>query len=263
MIYTNRKKILVLALYAGEIILKNGGETYRVEDTIMRICKSRGFSYVDSYVTPTGIFVSVDNKSENQDEILSYVKRIKSRTINLNKVAKVNDFSRRFVETDIGVEEGIKILKSIDYLLPYPYYIHAIFGGLASGFFALLFGANFLEFLSAFLTSILVTYTLKFLDSIEFPPFLTHISAGAVAAIMAILLSLLHPLINIDKVIIGAIMVMVPGVAITNAVRDSIAGDLVAGLSRAAEALIIATSIAFGVGFILRLWLFITGGTLL
>ncbi|AKL95193.1 putative protein DUF1212 [Clostridium aceticum] len=259
----NRKKVLILALYAGEIMLMNGAETYRVEDTIIRLCKSRGFSYVEAYVTPTGFFVSVDTKGEEQNEILSYTKRIKSRGINLNKVAQVNDFSRKFVESNMSVEEGMKTLKEIHDLLPYPNYIHALFGGLASAFFGLLFGANLLEFFSAFFTSILVTYTLKTLTSIEFSPFLTHISGGVVAAVMAILLSSLHPLISTDKVIIGAIMVMVPGVAITNAVRDSIAGDLVSGLARATEALIIATSIAFGIGFILKLWTFITGGTLL
>ncbi|SES73201.1 Uncharacterized membrane protein YjjP, DUF1212 family [Natronincola peptidivorans] len=259
----NRKKTLVLALYAGEIMLKNGAETYRVEDTIIRLCKSKGFSYVDVYVTPTGIFISVDNKGNNQEEILSYIKRIKTRSINLNKVAEVNNFSREFVENDISIQDGINALKRIDLLLPYPHYIHATFGGLASAFFALLFGANFLEFLSAFITSIFVTYTLKYLNSIEFPPFLTNTSGGVVAATMAILLSSLHPGINIDKVIIGAIMVMVPGVAMTNAVRDSIAGDLVSGLARAAEALIIATSIAFGVGFVLKLWMYFTGGNLI
>lgn len=259
----NRKKILILALYAGEIMLKNGGETYRVEDTIIRLCKSQGFSYVEVYVTPTGIFVSIDSKGEKQDNILSYTKRIKSRNINLNKVAKVNDFSRRFVVQDISIDEGMKILKEIDLLSPYPNYIHAICGGLASAFFVLLFGCNYLEFISAFFTSIFVTYTIKYLISLDFSPFLTNISGGAVSAAMAIFLSYLHPLIDSNVVIIGAIMVMVPGVAITNALRDSIAGDLVSGLARATEALIIATSIAFGVGFILQLWIFIIGGNLI
>lgn len=125
MCQVNRKRLLVLALYAGEIMLKNGAETYRVEDTIIRLCKSRGFSYVDVYVTPTGIFITIDNKGENQEEILSYIKRIKSRSINLNKVAKVNDFSRKFVEQPITIDEGMKILKDIDLILPYPHYVHA------------------------------------------------------------------------------------------------------------------------------------------
>lgn len=259
----NNKKLLVLALYAGEIMLKSGGETYRVEDTIYRICTSRGFEYVDSYVTPTGIFISLDNKGDNPEDIISYVKRIKSRSINLNKVARINDFSRRFVATDISVVEGMDILKEIDRLLPYSTYVHAIFGGIASAFVTLLFGANIYEFAAAFITSVIVTFSIKNLAKINFPPFLTNISGGFVATIMAIIVSSLHTEISVDMVIIGAIMVMVPGVAITNAVRDSISGDLVSGLAKAAEALIIATSIAFGVGFVLQIWILVTGGRLI
>jgi len=261
MLEVNKKEVLLLALYAGEIMLKNGAETYRVEDTITRLCISKGFYYTDVYVTPTGIFMSIDDRKK--DEVLSYIKRIKSRGIDLNKVAEVNSFSRDFVNGHIGLNEGMELLQKIDELLPYPHYIHAIFGGVSTSFFALLFGGNLLEFFSAFITGILLTYALNILVSIKFPPFLTHITGGMIAGIMAIIFSLSHPLIDIDKVIIGSIMTMVPGVAITNAVRDSIAGDLVSGLAKATEALIVAASIAFGVGFILKLWTFITGGHLI
>ncbi|ABR48518.1 protein of unknown function DUF1212 [Alkaliphilus metalliredigens QYMF] len=258
----SRKKIVVLALFAGEIMLKSGAETYRVEDTINRICKSRGFHYVECFVTPTGIFVSVDSKGEDQGEIISYIKRIKSRSINLNKISEVNDFSRRFVGSEIPIEEGMKQLRLIDKIKPYPPYLRSIAGGIASLFVVLLFGGNFLESLAAFFTSICITYTLYFFIDCGFTPFLTHISGGVVASLLAIVFSYTHPSINVDNVVIGALMIMVPGVAITNAVRDSIAGDLLSGLARAAEALIIATSIAFGVGFTLKLWMIMMGGTL-
>lgn len=258
-----QKKLLVMAVYAGEIMLKNGAETYRVEDTIVRLCKSRNYHYVDAYVTPTGIFVSVDSKGLEQNEMLSYVKRITSRNINLNKISKVNDFSRRFVETDINVEKGMKQLKEIDELPSYPLHLQAFMGGIASAFVALLFGANLLEFISALMTSIIVTFTIKRLSEMGFNSFLNNIVGGSFAALFAILFSYLHPNIHVDKVIIGAIMVMVPGVAMTNAVRDSIMGDLVSGLARGAEALLIAISIAFGVGFVLQAWIILNGGSLL
>jgi len=63
----SKKSILVMAVYAGEIMLKNGAETYRVEDTITRLCHSRGFSYVETFVIPTGIFVSLDAKNSDDE----------------------------------------------------------------------------------------------------------------------------------------------------------------------------------------------------
>lgn len=258
-----RKKMLVLALVAGEIMLKNGGETYRVEDTITRLCKSRGFKYAEAIVTPTGIYISVDHPDKDGQEgpMHSFNKRIKNRKINLEKVAKVNDFSRRFVQEGLTIEEGMKNLKIIEKSPPpFNNYQVAFFGGITSSFFILLLGANFLEFLSAFFTTIFVTYTITILAEKEFASFTIHLTGGALAAFLAILLGQLSPEISINRVIIGEIMVMVPGVAITNGVRDSIAGDLISGMARAGEALIVAIAIAFGVGFVLNLWTFIGGG---
>lgn len=263
----NRKKLLVVALYAGEIMLKNGAETYRVEDTIVRICKSKNLPYVDAYVTPTGIFMSVDSKGDASDEIISYVKRIKSRGINLNKVAEVNNFSRQFVESDIPLNVALSILKTIDISEPYSKHIKALLGSsLSGGLFALLFGGSLWDFLIASIVSIFVSYSLHHLDRVKFPPFLSNAIGGALLTLLSISFSYFTPLvnrgINLDTVITGALMTLVPGVAITNAFRDSIAGDLVSGLARATEAVIIATSIAFGVGFILKLWFIMLGGRL-
>ncbi len=259
----NQKKLLVMALYAGEIMLKNGAETYRVEDTIIRLCKSRKFPFVEAYATPTGIFISVDNDGEDLNEMITYVKRIQSRSINLNKVAEVNSFSRKFVDEDMSLEEAMAQLKAIDQLLPYPLPMEAFFGGIASGFFTLLFGGNHFDLVGALITSIFITVSVNKFSKLGLNSFLTYTTGGFIAALSAIIFSYLHPLIHVDKVIIGAIMVMVPGVAITNAVRDSISGDLVSGLSRGAEALLIATSIAFGVGFVLKTWIYLTGGRLI
>ena len=54
-------------------------------------------------------------------------------------------------------------------------------------------------------------------------------------------------------------MLFVPGLAITNAIRDTIAGDLVSGLTRAAEAFFVAISIAVGTGIVLSLWIALGG----
>ena len=55
-------EILQVATFAGQIILESGGETYRVEDTILRICKTFGAEQAESFVTPTGIMTSIFHK---------------------------------------------------------------------------------------------------------------------------------------------------------------------------------------------------------
>lgn len=252
---TRQKEILIMAIYAAEIMVRNGSETYRVEDTIMRICKSEGLDYVEALVTPTGILVSIDQSHSSQHHMLTFNKRIQKRMINLEKVSEVNDFSRRFVVKEMSVEQGMQRLREIDdKAFPYRISIQALSAGVASGFFVLLVGANFLEFISALLSTIIMTFVLGVLIKREFSYFFAHLSGGMIAASLAVLASNLHPDIRMNVVIIGGIMVMVPGVAITNGLRDTIAGDLMSGIIRGVEAVIIAVSIAFGVGFVLNIW---------
>ena len=250
------KKLLVIAIYAGKIMLRNGGETYRVEDTILRICKSRTIQFAECFVTPTGIFLSM----EYQSEVLTYIKRINNRTINLNKIDLINNFSRKFVNKDISLDTALDILDNIDNEKEYSSRLRFFFGGLAGGFFSIMFGGNLLDLIAAFFTSAIVVSTTDYLARKKATFFLSNFIGSIVAAILAMLFSLSGFDFNIDKIIIGSIMPLVPGVAITNAVRDSISGELLSGVSRSLEAIIIAMSIAIGVWIILRLHLLILGG---
>ena len=94
-------KILKVATLAGQMILENGGETYRVEETIWRICKIYGAEEADSFVTPTGIMASICHEGK----IYSLTRRVQSRTVNLDKIDKVNDLSRSITLKNLSVDE--------------------------------------------------------------------------------------------------------------------------------------------------------------
>ncbi|TCO79036.1 threonine/serine exporter family protein [Marinisporobacter balticus] len=257
--YHTTKNILSLALYAGEIMLQNGAETYRVEDTIIRICQAYNISYVESFVIPTGIFVSVDQGNADT-KVVTFIKRIKTRTIDLNKVSQINDFSRKVSVSNLSVEEGMEILKKIDTLSKYPKKIKLFCSGIASACFGLLLGATYIDSLSSFIISILVYISVSFIEHLNSNLFIQNFIGGIIAALLAILAVNIHLGINIDKIIISSIMILVPGVAITNAVRDSISGELLSGVARSAEAIIIAISIAVGVGTVMNAWIYLRGG---
>lgn len=245
------KKLLVLATIAGRIMLKSGAEIYRVEDTIIRICKSRKeIKYVDAYIVPTGIFISLEYKGE----LMSYIKRIKTISIDLNKIDLVNEFSRSFVNSNMSVDEGIEELKKINKINRYSRIAKTIFGSLAAALFCVLFGGTVLDFIGSFIVSFLVLTIVNLVSKFE----LTFFIDNLVGAILASLLSHIFVKIgigqNIDKLIIGSIMCLVPGVAITNAIRDTMSGDFLSGLSRGMEAVFSAIAIALGVGIILNFY---------
>lgn len=245
------KKLLLLAALTGKTMLKSGAETYRVEDTIERICKSRlGIKYADAFVTPTGIFLSLEYKGE----MLTYLIRIKSIKIDLNKIDLVNKFSREFVNSNMSIEEGLERLKAINKIEGFNTNTKNFFGALACSFFALLFGGGFLDFISTYLVSIVVLTVVGKISQHKMTFFINNIIGASIASILSILAVNIGIGHNMDTIIIGSIMSLVPGVSITNALRDTISGDFISGSSRGMEAIFSALAIAFGVGIVLNIY---------
>lgn len=254
------KKILILAVRAGEIMIKSGAEIYRVEDTIERICKACKIPYVDVFATQSGgIFVSLDSGSDKSD-IFTYIKRIRGGgDTDLTKISEINRFSREFTTTDLSVDEGMKRLKEIDHIKPMPFPVRLLGAALVASFFSLIFGGNPLDFACAFFIGGISYLLSRLLNRYSINYFIRGFCCCAAAAFLALLSSAAISGTNYSAIIIGALMIFVPGVAITNSIRDFLSGDMLSGLARAAEAFIIAISLATGVGMVLKLWYSVGG----
>ena len=249
-------EILQVATFAGQIILESGGETYRVEDTILRICKTFGAEQAESFVTPTGIMTSILHKGE----IYSLTKRVVSRTVDLNKIDKVNDLSRNILSRNLTVDQFKEELIKINQGERYSFMTTLFFSAFGAGSCAALFGGTFKDMFSAFLIGLLIRLITIKGNELGINFFFINVISGAITATLAIILKKLGIASGIDQTIIGALMLLVPGIAITNAIRDTIAGDLVSGLTRAAEAFFIALSIAVGTGVSLSIFITLLGG---
>ena len=261
MIDSRQKKILMLAVRAGEILMKNGAEVYRVEDTMSRICKACDIEHVEVFATPTGIFISLD-KGGDDDDTQTYVKNIKSRSTNLHRISAVDSFSRQFTTSDMTIEEGMEILDNIDGDTYYPLVVKVFGAAMIASFFAVFFGGNAVDFGVAFIAGI-VSYLLSvILDKIGVASFIQGFCCCAISAIIALIASVTISGASYSYIIIGTLMIYVPGVAITNAVRDFISGEMLAGTARMMEAALIAVSLAAGAGLVLKLWE-LTGGVII
>lgn len=236
--------VLHVAAYAGKIMLESGGETYRVEDIIQRICLLYGASEADSFVTPTGMMVSLT--FENQT--YSLIKRVTNRSVNLDRIDKLNDLSRKITKNRISIADLQKELKAIENGEIYSFGVTLIFSALGAGSFSLLFGGNLKDVFAAFLIGIVINLLTTIFNKLDVNAFFINSIGGGVATLLAFILYKIGIASNMDYTIIGAIMLLVPGLAITNAIRDTLAGDLLAGLTRSAEAFLTAISIAVGSG---------------
>lgn len=258
------KKILDIAILAGQIMLENGAETYRVEETIDRICYAKGLSGVTSFTVPTGIFLAYSYR----DEDFSYVKRIRTAQIDLRIVSMVQTFFNEFTTEDIPLDVAIAQLQEIRQTPHYPPFTRYLAGGVGGGFFTMIFGGTLPEGIIAICISLIVTFVAYQISRKTKAFFLKNVGGGMVNTTLTLLtvhmLSMLAGLhLNPDVIIIGAVMPLVPGVAMVNAFRDTISGDFVSGISKLAEALGVAMAIALGVAVVLQIALLISGGALL
>lgn len=249
-------EIVLIAAKAGKIILENGGEIYRVEDTIIRVCNAFNINNPEAIVMPTGIFISATDENNNS---ISIIKRIHSRKVNLDKISKVNDLSRKLSSKVLTINEVKKQLDLLEKAPGYSPLTNVLISGFAVTSFALLLGASIKDSIFAFFIGIIINLMTSYLSKIKFNDFFINLTGGFIAAILGIILAKIKLIYSMDTVIISSIMLLVPGLIITNAIRDTIAGDLVSGISRALEAFFIAIAIAVGSGMAFKLWISLGG----
>jgi len=249
-------EMLKLTLLAGQIILENGGETYRTEETIDRMLKNK-VDRVETFATPTGIFVSV----EQDGKLYTKLSRITKRSTDLNKVALVNDLSRRFSKEKpdkLDIKKYMDELTHIQSIGQYRYYTKVIAAGMAAAASVMLFGGTAKDLISSFIIAMLLQVLVMFFQKLGLANFIINCIGGGLATLLSILFSRIG-LGSLDMLIVGSVMILVPGVAITNSVRDIIYGDLVSGTSRGMDAIISVIGIATGVGVLLNIWYLIGG----
>jgi len=237
--------VIEVCLLAGKIMLRSGAETYRVEDTMMRIAAAFGVENSHSYVTPTGIIFSVSSKTPTQ------LVRIVDRSTDLQKVAKVNGVSRKISNGELSVKEAYDQLKEIELdAHAYPIWVQIGAASIASGCFLIMFQGSWSDFLPAVIAGGIGFSSLIYIHQLVEIKFFAEFLASLLIGLLSVLFVFLNIGTELDKIIIGSVMPLVPGLLITNAVRDLMAGHLVSGISKGAEAFLTAFAIGAGVAVV-------------
>ncbi|MFX3625564.1 MAG: threonine/serine exporter family protein [Ectobacillus sp.] len=240
--------IMDVSLLAGKIMLECGAETYRVEDTMERIAASFGIKQSHSYVTPTGIMFSIETEEPTKTKLI----RISERTTDLKKVAMVNSISRKISSGELTVAEAHRVLKQINSSnLQFPVMLQVAAASISSGCFLIMFQGMWRDFLPAMIAGGLGFVSLLLLHRLVPIKFFSEFMASFIIGLLSYFCVQLGLGVELDKIIIGSVMPLVPGLLITNAVRDLMAGHLLSGLSKGAEAFLTSFAIGSGIAFIL------------
>ncbi len=237
-------RILETAIRAGIIVLKNGGETYRCEEIMCTVAKMLGAENVSAFATPTVVLLTCTNHDGRHH---THFKRILHRTINLGRITMLETEIKRLAsKKNLDPIMISNVFRRIEHAPEYPAWAVVLAIAAGSGCFSLLFGGSAAEAVTAFVIGAVMRIILVALNPLKLPGFLTSITGGFIISVLSALSFMLDLIPSINNVSISVLMTLVPGVILVNAIRDTIAGDLVAGAAKLLEAFIIAAALSIG-----------------
>lgn len=246
--YEYMKYIMTAIMDVGEILLMHGGEVSRVEDTISRLCRAYGFVRSDVFTITSSVIVT---SILPDGRTITQTRRIKERDTDLGKVAKANALSRRICDAPLGLEDFRRELQAIRDAKTAPPILNLAMYMMISASLSVFFGGNARDGFAAALSGIVLFATLYGSAALKMNSMIQTMICSAVTAMSVMLLVGAGIGVHPDKIMIGNIMLVIPGIQLTNSLRDMINGDMISGLLNMSEALLKAISVAMGFAIVL------------
>lgn len=237
-------ELLKITTDLGYFMLKHGAEVYRVEESINYILAAYGCERSDVFAIPTYLIVSI---TDNSGVPYTKMRRIHDRTTDLDKVDKLNNLCRHICRKKPKFNSAKRLLTMMMNQKVYPQWIYIFATALSAGMFTLFFNGNLYDAGVSFIIGVIIRLVQIFLTRLKANSFFSTIISSFIIGSVALMSVYIGIGVNYDKIIIGAIMPLVPGLILTNCMRDFIVEDYMAGVLRMIEALLISVGIAVGI----------------
>lgn len=234
--------LLCLALDVGEGILKSGGEVARVEQTIELICRAYGAVHVEVFGITSVINAAIRMPDGSYS---SQMRRVKSSSNDLYKLELYNQISREICQDPPALAKLDERLHEVKRKRAYPAWVAVPASALAASSFAVFFGGGIFECLIAVFVGMIVGVIDLTFDR-HLNDLAKIIFSSFASGLLSSLASFISPSVNSGEIMIGTIMLLVPGVAFGTALRDLLCGDIIAGGLKTVQAILSALMIAFG-----------------
>lgn len=252
MVLTEQRRILALrtCTLAGRLLIENGSNMERVNDTLDHLSKSIGLKKFQAFTTLTGIVIGSDGLPNSQ------VANIRYRKNNLSKVTAVNQVSREVSQGVIGLPEAYARLQAIDRQKPIHYrsLIDAVAAAILSAALMIVFTGDVADWFLTLLIAGLSYAGFAFIVNRFKVQYLGEFFAAFVTGVLsfsAVKMGIAH---DANSMIIGSVMPLVPGIPLTNAARDLVSGNLISASTRAIEALLTAVAIGGAIVIVTRFY---------
>jgi uncharacterized membrane protein YjjP (DUF1212 family) len=237
------KEILSIALDVGEHMLKCGAEVSRVERSISIICSGYGVKYMEVFAMNSLIVATLRDDIDSVTES----RRIQYYETDLDQLEKLNALSRQICKNNISRD---LVLEKIDECRGKKHGKKILLGQIiVSASFTFLFGGNIRDAIVASFIAIILYCLNTFIKDYKLNNLINSFTNSAIIGFIAIILTKIGIGNHVDKIIIGDIMLLIPGLAMFTSVNDICKGDTLSGLGRLIEGIFLALAIAAGVGF--------------
>lgn len=247
------EQVAQVARLAARLMLESGGETYRAEDIANHIALAFGLK-TDIIAFPTGLTMTLTGENNEVSSVIARVDRIST---DLMKLEQVNSVSRALCGGKLTLEEAARELERIQTLKPDGIALNILYAAGGAGLFALMFGGAWFECLVSAIAAAVIQLVLSYSPDQAGMP-ISSLFAGFLAAAITLLLNLAFGPGNVNMTIVSTLMPFLPGLALTNAIRDSMRGDLLSSGARLGQALTRAVVLAGGAGA--ALWIYLALG---
>ena len=237
------KELLSCTMDIAEQMLICGAEVYRVEDSVKRMCMALGANRVDVFIITSSMIATVYDAEEHS---FTQTRRITGIGTDIERLHRLNALSRRICEKRMSTEEIREAYARVLQTPAYPWWVECLSYAVIAAAFTLFFGGGWIDAAISFFVGILLKWVVFFSDKTLKNKIFARFFAMYLACALAYGGVKLGWLTNIDKVMIGNIMTLIPGVGLMNALRDLFTGDSIAGLLRLIEAVLTALALAAG-----------------
>lgn len=240
----NTYHLLSSILKILKMMTEAGAEIYRVEESAKHIFSAYGFKNIDVYATTSNIIISV----EAEDDIIkTHTRRIEKISTDIEKIHRLNSLIREISATAPDYTYIEKEIEKIEKIQKFPVWINIAFYGIIAGAFYMFFGGRSVYELLISSVIGLCTGVFSFLyDKLDLNKILTKFLLAFVAAVIAFALQKCNVVTHLEYIMIGNIMTLIPGIGLTNSLRDLFVGDNISGVLRLVEAGLSALAIACG-----------------
>ena len=237
-------------LNIGEAMLSSGGEINRVEDTLNRIGHAYGACRMNVFVITSSIIITMtmpDGKECTQTRRI-----LTPGNTDFLKLERLNHLSRRCCAAPMTADILQKEFEKIDGVIPNRRFT-CLGSMMASGSFALFFGGSPADGVFGALFAILVCFLQERLGPLCKNKITFNLLCSLITGSAICLTGRLLPFLHISEIMIGVIMLLIPGIAMTNSIRDILVGDTISGIMRFIETLFWSGALA--IGFMAAIWM--------